>query len=590
MNPFKPDLGIRPSFGSRLSGFRILSHALFASLVAQLPVWGLPPVMSLAPGPIAITSATEASAFNFDPPSARVESASEGAGDAVAALLQTPHVGHPQIEAAIGILQFAATPFVAGYGAIKAGHRKLNTDQLELFERQLAAAMVRAAEQENLRQLVLTDAREITHRQLIDFGGTKAAASSGRLLSGRLETRVLNIELKRLEKSDLNYTLCIAAEARLLSLPASEVLCRQQFNYRSDKAMFIDWARDGGLENVANTGYRLIAHQIAQAFFSPESAEPLVVGAGYSQNGRQRNSSAQRTQSAQVPSPVFRALSSAGETKHFMEASLKPLFVDYRFQATTSFEVLPDTSHPEVFIRGPKTQPSASTETLTETEWALDGLENHRNFVVQAGACIAAIPLGLWEHTIGVLWQQAQEDLQGAQSSLEQITWTQPVQQTLADNIAQTLAAQTSQQVLLRRIPSAGSGETSTTQFFQPASFRRGPQPQGRAPTDADTALQVRVLNIALEGFSRRHSAMHLTLQAEVSLLRTSDGQEWCSFPICYRGTPRKLAHWSANNGTLLKQELEACSIQVANKLVQRLVSESYVIPARTPGTTLAWR
>jgi len=581
--------GLRSSITSLLLQQALLIACFAETIPCASPA--SPPVLGLAPGAIAVISSAEPSRFSFDKPTARIESASEGAGDAVSALLQTPSLGNPQIEACIGIVQFAATPFVASYAALAAGHRKLSADQLSELEQQFTSRMSSVAEQDNLRQLVVASARDITHRQIAEVADILAVNTNAQF-SGILETRVQSIELKRLHKAN-NYCLCIAAQARLLNVLNRTVLSQREFNYQSEPAMFIDWARLGGLESVANTGFRVLAHRIAQEFFSPDLAQPLFVGLGSLEILKRMSKAADHKADA----PFQTGLSSSGsaqivapglQTDRVMLASLKPRLIDYHTEVSTAFEVLPDTTRPEVFIRTPKTKSAPEPETLTDTEWALDGLENHCNFVVQLGACISSIPIGLWEHTVGAIRQGPRADLQRAQSLLEQITWHRPVQQMVADEIAQTLAVQTSQRVVLRKLPLPAGQDLGANPYVKPVVFGSEPGLQGRGPAAADEILHVRVLNIALDGSRRQHSGMRLSLDAEVSLLRKSDGQELRSFPVRYRGAAQQLGNWSANNGLIFKQELEACSAQIANALVQRLLSEGYVIPLRTPGSSLA--
>src|SRR5689334_7065065 len=88
------------------------------------------PLATLEPGVVVVSSAREAANCSFEKAIGRVESPAEGAGEAVATVLKTPTLGNPQLEAAVGVVQFAFTPFAAGYGAITAGHRKLTTEQL----------------------------------------------------------------------------------------------------------------------------------------------------------------------------------------------------------------------------------------------------------------------------------------------------------------------------------------------------------------------------------------------------------------------------------------------------------------------------
>src|SRR5262249_13928579 len=90
-----------------LLGISVIAFA--AEATAEEPSAQLEATSPIAPfarierGAIAITSASERGHSDFDRGALRVESSAEGAGEAVATVLQPPRIGHAQLEAAIGI-------------------------------------------------------------------------------------------------------------------------------------------------------------------------------------------------------------------------------------------------------------------------------------------------------------------------------------------------------------------------------------------------------------------------------------------------------------------------------------------------------
>ncbi len=79
----------------------------------------------LEPGIIVITSRSNMATVQVDPPNRRIEPMSEGAADATRSFLNTPNLGNPQLEAGVGVVQFALSPFAAAYGAISASRSRL---------------------------------------------------------------------------------------------------------------------------------------------------------------------------------------------------------------------------------------------------------------------------------------------------------------------------------------------------------------------------------------------------------------------------------------------------------------------------------
>jgi len=121
--------------------------------------------------------------------------------------------------------------------------------------------------------------------------------------------------------------------------------------------------------------------------------------------------------------------------------------------------------------------------------------------------------------------------------TMQSIVWKTPLQQDLADNIARGLAPQTAQPVLLRKLPTTTGQEGASGGLIR-ISTGHDSAPGGYATQmRPETALEVRVTKVELcshQGNQRRPS---LSLEAEVVLLRSSDGQELCAWPV------RRLSH-----------------------------------------------
>jgi hypothetical protein len=131
---------------------------------------GAPREVTLAqldPGMIMVVSGPQPAAVDCDPPNARMEYASEGAAMAARSVMNTPHLGHAQLEAVVGVLEVGMAPFAAAYGAVAASRQRLSPDQLSQVELDLRKAMQSSAGSAALREKVADAARQKTCRLLV---------------------------------------------------------------------------------------------------------------------------------------------------------------------------------------------------------------------------------------------------------------------------------------------------------------------------------------------------------------------------------------------------------------------------------------
>lgn len=144
--------------------------ALFTACTTERPPptpRGVPGEVALAelnPGAIMVISSPQAAAVGCDPPNDRMEYASEGAATAARSVLDTPHLGHEQLEAVVGVLEFAVAPFAAAYGAVSASQQRVPPDKLFQAELDLREAMMASAGSAALREKVADAARLKTSR------------------------------------------------------------------------------------------------------------------------------------------------------------------------------------------------------------------------------------------------------------------------------------------------------------------------------------------------------------------------------------------------------------------------------------------
>lgn len=74
-----------------------------------------------------------------------------------------------------------------------------------------------------------------------------------------LVAHVDELRLERAGSSEATYFLRIKTHARLVRVADGAICFEKSAEYRSGKALFLDWTQQGGVESVAETGYHALA-------------------------------------------------------------------------------------------------------------------------------------------------------------------------------------------------------------------------------------------------------------------------------------------------------------------------------------------
>jgi hypothetical protein len=239
----------------------------------------------------------------------------------------------------------------------------------------------------------------------------------------------------------------------------------------------------------------------------------------------------------------------------------------------TAIEVY--AGRPDQFFRPPTRDlgsggPGDKTEVQTDMEYALDGLENDRNAVVQLAACVAAVPLGLWKQTLGAVRQHSLDKTEKLIQALDVIPDQRHFASELADEVARRLSSQVVNRVRRPEDP---------LEF--PLTFLGEAQAAGPsgswAATSNPLALHIQLVNAKLVGKRRKSQSRALCVELQATLIRTSDGQELYSRPVLYRSSSQRLKDWAASDARLFRQELDACSRQTSQALTQELIERGFV-------------
>jgi hypothetical protein len=492
---------------------------------------------------IVVVSGPQPAAVNCDPPNARMEYASEGAAMAARSVMNTPHLGHAQLEAVVGVLEVGMAPFAAAYGAVTASRQRLSPDQLSQAELDLREAMQSNAGSTALREKVADAARQKTCRLLVCAASVPAAPAGQVPVSAVLELAVEQFRLEVVKPGRSEYALHIQARARLLRRSDGAVLLDRPYQYTSGPALFIDWARYDGLEGVAQTAYQSLAERIAEDIFQPAAEPPLLIGPGY---------------------------------KHSGALSVRPWiqFVSLVQDNVASVEVYAGRAAQPMPFEVPGSDSGESSEVQSDTEWALDGLENDRNSVVQLVSCLAAVPMGIWEQTAGAVLKTSRNRTEKLVQALDTVPDRRHFQSDLADEVARRLRSQVINPV---RRPEEALRFALATPFETSGAASAQPP----ASPNSNLALQIQVVNAQLVGKRGSSRSRALCVEIHATIIRSSDGQELYSRPFRYRSSPKRLKDWAASDARLFRQELGACSRQAAEVLTVELIRRGFVTQGR---------
>jgi hypothetical protein len=547
-------------------------------------------LLQVDPGPVALTSSLEPATFRFEAGHGRVESMGEGAAGAARAIMTTPNLGNPQLEAVVGAVEFVLAPFAAGYGAISSGRRVLASDKLAEANEQLTQAMRSMSGPEHLQELLLEAASQSTRRRLVSMEAGAAARPTPESVSAVVESTVEGLQLQRTGHGDDNYVLVMKVRARVVRVADGAVLFDRRYEFRSEKAMFVDWARGGGFESVAQTGYRDLAERMAKDVFVAPTGKPLQLGRVV---GAKKAAASNRTSHAGLSAASFRMVSSSRGLALKADAPGVE-FTALRVADNDAFEIHSSGAESDLLIEGPRAKEETTSWGSTETEWLLGGLENDQNAVVQAMACLAAVPLGLWEQTAGLLRRHSTEELESAQRNLKAVARRLQPHQVLAGDIARALGKEISQPVLLADEPFARPGTTDPAlvkcsyQPTQPQPITAQAGPARLKGFGTGSGVEVNLVEVRLAQLPGLRSRLALWVDAQVTLFRKSDGQELYSFPISYRSASKPLKAWAAGNSENFRRELTNCCQEMGVAVAETLVSCGLVAPRPSATPVLA--
>jgi len=376
-----------------------------------------------------------------------------------------------------------------------------------------------------------------------------------------LLARVEELRLEKVGAGDTSFALRIKVRTRLVRMSDGAVLYDQPAEYRSGTCLFLDWTLHNAFQSVADTGYRALAEQIAAQILST-SATPLLAGAGYKR--------------APLP-PRYAPVTLASNIFPAKLNAVQP--VSYAVAGTGTLEVFPTATIPGVVFQLPPSREEAVSEAVRDTEWVLDGLDEHPNPLVYLPAMAAAVPIGLCNQGAAMIGGFSPKKLGKVAATLKDAANRAPPRQALALEVAQQLALQTLQPVMLVKQPSWPREQSEAvlvpcvsqkTLACRPENQKAGGNVAGQA---FQIALEIHVERATLKDVGGIKSKLALCVEAQGTLWRGSDGQQIFSYPVRYRSEARKVTQWAAHDAKLFREELQKCYRELSAALVDQLIA-----------------
>jgi hypothetical protein len=393
-------------------------------------------------------------------------------------------------------------------------------------------------------------------------------------VSAIVETRVEELRLQRKGKRDTSYALTIKSRARVLRASDGAVLYDKPFEYESKEALFLDWTRGDGLASVAQTGFRALAEQMVESTLCAPPAQALFTGAGYRKQGRP-GSAPVGTSVAQFVKLVPDGAAQPGSARAYsVSNSARRISAGFP-GAEDSFAVFSTRSQPGLTFQEPISRELAGPAAVADTDHFLDGTQDFPNAVIQISACVAAIPVGLWNQGAAIARAVPQKRLAKASAALRKAALDIRPDVELVNHVTQNLGPNKARPALMVSDSPTGGGPRSAT------SDRR---------LEPETALEIHVRKAGLTGGKGVNPKLALEMDLQVRLFRTADGKDICSYPVHYRTEGRRYTSWAADDARLFRAESARCYGEVSKAITHHLVSQGFVAPLGTPAPILVQR
>jgi hypothetical protein len=525
-------------------------------------------------GTVALAPDAKPAQFSFDKAKGQIGYAADWAGSAAGDMLRTT-TSEPILDLPVGVGTFALAPVVAVSGAIGA-RKHLSPEQLAECETNLVKAMSEMAAQRRFHEWLLNAASEKCQGRLVPLEQMQRPGSDMGSPDSVLEARVEELRLERTGSGDTSFQLRIKARMRLVRSADGAVLYDRPAEYRSGVCLFVDWTFHDAFQSVAETGYRQLAETCVARLLTTTD-KPTVAGADHRRAPAPNRNAAVRLAVNRAP---------------FTHPGAQ--FVSYPMADTGTLGIYSTGRVAHVVIQRPLTHDEASSEALSDMDYMFDGLNQHPNMLVALPACAVATPISLWKQGAALVSGLSPRTIQEADAKLSKAANETKPHEAVAFQVAQQLAPQTSQPVMLVRqpLPPEAEDDAALMQFVSHgtlASLTGGQTAGGYLLSQgADTALEINVENAMLAGNEGINPKLALCVEARATLLRSRDSQQLYSCPVQYRSQGRRFTEWAAHDAKLFREELQKCYRDLAAAMADQLVARGLVPHDRVPEPTFA--
>jgi hypothetical protein len=151
-----------------------------------------------------------------------------------------------------------AGPVVGAEGLVRS-LKKVSPRELAEREAALTNALCQMAAQQPFRDALMQTWAEKIPGALLLPESKNSLESTVTSAEAMLEASVDELHLERAGSSEGSYFLHIKTHARLVRVSDGAVCFEQNAQYRSGKALFLDWTMEGAIQGVAETGYQELA-------------------------------------------------------------------------------------------------------------------------------------------------------------------------------------------------------------------------------------------------------------------------------------------------------------------------------------------
>jgi hypothetical protein len=525
---------------------------------------GLPDQVRLNLGTIGITEDTARAGYAFETGEGVLESRGERATRYAANTLNSS-TGTPDGDLLLSPITLVLAPFTTLAGAI-GPDRKMDSSQMLGAQLDLTAALDRVVSQEQFQAEVIRAAKDMGGRELIGMG--QARGDPGRVQT-LLKTRIEQVSLERLGKSEKSFALKIKTRNRLVRASDGMVLYDRPMEYCSKTDLFIDWTRATAIELAMKTGIRQIARDLTAEMLSLYDT-PVLAG---------ELKSAKQSKTAQSVAP----LNLAGLTRH-PKAGLIPV-ADTGWEALGIFTT---AGAPRISVADVSEGEPDVSAGVQKTESMLDGLDKHPNYGISLLSIAVAVPVSMWNQSVEAATRLSPKTVRQSSDNLRRAAQAERLDEQLALEVAQNLAPQTAQPLVLVSGPLPIGGDLNLLEPNPGSGRMQFVSKRSSATRLAGTAIQIRITEAALRGEGDYNPRLSLSVKGEADLVRLSDGVKLCSFPMEYRSKSHRYTTWAAKDADLFRKELKRGYSELGKALADHLVTRGIVPPERSKSPLLA--